>query len=179
MSQYDVEVALLESISEIKELGCETYRPHYPHLWYSPEGIEWYLDKCFSEAQLMLDLANPSIDYYVIRVNKEAAGILKLVKNKAPLDWDAQDCLYLEKIYFLKPFTGKGLGQTTMYWVFDQARRWQLKKVWLMAMDSSPKAIAGYQKAGFSLVAKTRLDDEEFCRLKSELRGMVILGKNL
>ncbi|AEI50451.1 GNAT family N-acetyltransferase [Runella slithyformis] len=179
MSQYEVEVVLLESIAEINHLGCETYRPHYPHLWYSPEGIEWYLDKCFSEAQLALDLSNPSIHYYVIRVNNKAAGILKLVKNKAPLDWDAQECLYLEKIYFLKPYTGKGLGQKTMDWVFDQARQWQLNKVWLMAMDSSQKAIAGYQKAGFSFLANTRLDDEEFCRLKSELRGMIILGKHL
>ncbi len=173
------EVLPLTDIARIQFLGHQTYLPHYPHLWYDAEGINWYLHKCFNETQIATDLADASVAYYVIRVNAQDAGLLKLVKNKAPLDWDAQKCLYLEKIYFLKPFTGLGLGQKTMQWVDGQARRWQLEKIWLMAMDSSQKAINSYEKAGFSVVATTRLDDREFCRLKSELRGMVIFGKNV
>ena len=76
-------------------------------------------------------------------------------------------------------FSIKPLLYKTMNWVFEQARLQGHEYVWLMAMDSSTKAIESYQKAGFELIGQTRLDDEEFCRLKTELRGMVILKKDL
>jgi len=179
MSDFNFEVLPLRDILRIKHLGYQTYLPHYAHLWYNSEGIDWYLHKCFNEAQLALDLANPEVSYYCIRVNGEDAGLLKLVKNKAPLGQNPQTCLYLEKIYFLKSYTGLGLGQKTMRWVFEKARQSQFEQVWLMAMDSSHKTIESYKKAGFSLLAPSRLDDIEFSRLKSELRGMVILAKKI
>ncbi len=172
------EIYPLHNIQKINYLGCETYRPHYPHLWHEG-GVEWYLDKCFNKHQLAEDLANPSLAYYAIGWENQEVGLLKLVKGKAPLGLNPDKALYLEKIYFLKDFTGLGLGQKTMNWVFEQALLKGYEYVWLMAMDSSTKAIESYQKAGFELIGQTRLDDEEFCRLKTELRGMVILKKDL
>ena len=66
-----------------------------------------------------------------------------------------------------------------MAWVDEQARQWGITNVWLMAMDSSEKAIKSYEKAGFVQIATTRLDDEVFYRLRTELRGMVVLQKEL
>ena len=48
-----------------------------------------------------------------------------------------------------------------------------------MALDSSHKTIASYEKAGFHPIGTTRLDDEEFQLMKPEFRGMVILKKDL
>jgi GNAT superfamily N-acetyltransferase len=172
------EVISIRNIQKINQLGCQTYLPHYPHLWYGG-GVEWYLNKCFNEQQLDLDLTNPSLSYYAICVDGQEVGLLKLVKNKAPLGLNPDTSLYLEKIYFLKEFTGLGLGQTTMNWVFEQALNSGIKTVWLMAMDTSHKAIAGYAKAGFHQIGTTRLDEEEFQLMKPEFRGMVILKKDL
>ncbi|MFN8345768.1 MAG: GNAT family N-acetyltransferase [Spirosomataceae bacterium] len=168
----------LNDIDKISELGRQTYLPHYPHLWYDG-GVEWYMKKCFSSQQLEVDLANPFLSYYAICVEGKEAGLLKLVKYKAPFDLTPQTFLYLEKIYFLKEFTGLGLGQKTIAWVAEQARLWGMTDIWLMAMDSSHKAIASYEKAGFERIGRTRLDDEEFKLLKPELRGMVVLQKPL
>jgi GNAT superfamily N-acetyltransferase len=168
----------LNDIDKISELGRQTYLPHYPHLWFDG-GIEWYLNKCFSKQQIEADLANPSLMYYAIYVEGQVAGLLKLIKNKPPIGLALPSCLYLEKIYFLKEFTGLGLGQKAIAWVTEQALLWGITDIWLMAMDSSHKAIASYEKAGFAFMGRTRLNDEEFRLLKPELRGMVVLRKPL
>lgn len=174
------EIERLINKKEIRELGVETYLPHYSHLWYSPEGIEWYMEYCFGEEALTADLANPDVLYFTVKVEGEKLGFLKLVNHKAPFENQPKESfLYLEKIYFLKKATGLGLGQKTMAWVDEQARQWGITNVWLMAMDSSEKAIKSYEKAGFVQIATTRLDDEVFYRLRTELRGMVVLQKEL
>lgn len=175
---HTLEVISIRTVQKINYLGCQTYLPHYPHLWYEG-GVEWYLNKCFKKEQLELDLANPSLSYYAISWNGQEVGLLKLVRNKAPLGLNPDTCLYLEKIYFLKEFTGLGLGQKTINWVFEQAQNSAIKTVWLMAMDSSHKAIASYEKAGFQQMGTTRLDDEQFQLMKPEFRGMVLLKKDL
>jgi ribosomal protein S18 acetylase RimI-like enzyme len=175
---HSFEIKALSSIQEINYLGCQTYLPHYPHLWYQG-GVEWYLNKCFNDRQIELDLSNPFLSYYAILSDGQEVGLLKLVRNKAPLGLNPNTSLYLEKIYFLKEFTGLGLGQKTIHWVFEQAKNSEIQTVWLMAMDSSHKAIASYEKAGFQQIGTTRLDDEEFQLMKPEFRGMVILKKDL
>jgi diamine N-acetyltransferase len=172
------EIIPICTIQKINHLGCQTYLPHYPHLW-KEGGVEWYLNKCFSDRQLEMDLANPSLSYYAICLDGREVGLLKLVRNKAPFGLNPATSLYLEKIYFLKEFTGLGLGQKTISRVFEQARNSEIKTVWLMAMDSSHKTIASYEKAGFHRIGTTRLDDEEFQLMKPEFRGMVILKKDL
>jgi GNAT superfamily N-acetyltransferase len=173
-----IEVKLLSNIDQINYLGRQTYLPHYPHLWHEG-GVEWYLDKCFNDHQIQIDLANPSLSYYAIRLDGQEVGLLKLIRNKAPLGLNPDTSLYLEKIYFLKEFTRLGLGQKTMAWVFEQALSQGIMTVWLMAMDSSIKVIKSYEKAGFQQIGTTRLDDEAFQRMRPEFRGMVILKKDL
>lgn len=175
---HSLDVIPIRDIQKINQLGCQTYLPHYPHLWHEG-GVEWYLNKCFNERQLEMDLANPSLSYYAILSDGQEVGLLKLVRNKAPFGLNPATCLYLEKIYFLKEFTGLGLGQQTISWVVEQAQISSMKTVWLMAMDTSYKAITSYEKAGFQQMSSTRLDDEEFQRMKPEFRGMVILKKDL
>jgi len=178
MNNFDIQ--LLTEPHVIRDLGIRTYLPHYPHLWYTKEGIDWYMERCFGEQALSADFANPNLSYYSVLLKGEKVGLIKLVKNKSPFENQPKGAfLFLEKIYFLKEATGLGLGQKAMAWVDEQARQWGFSKVWLMAMDSSLKTIQSYEKAGFVKMATTRLDDEAFCRLRAELRGMVILQKEL
>ncbi|MFN8357013.1 MAG: GNAT family N-acetyltransferase [Spirosomataceae bacterium] len=163
-------------IDQIQHLGYQTYLPHYPHLWHEG-GAEWYLNRCFNESQLATELTNPAITYYAIYYQGQEVGLLKLVKYKTPSGELDDKALYLEKIYFSEGYTGMGLGQQTIQWVCEQAQQQGVEYIWLMAMDSSHKAIASYQKAGFVPIATTRLDDTDFRLMKSEYRGMVVLKR--
>lgn len=163
----------LEHLEELRDIGIKSYLPHYTHLW-KEGGVEWYMNRCFSDEVLQFELSDPNIEYYITNAEGQNIGILKLVLQKPLPGLDIENALYLEKIYFVKEWTGKGIGRELMQFVFNRAKELNCDCVWLMAMDTSEKPIAAYKRAGFTINSYTRLGDE-FELMKEEFRGMVVM----
>lgn len=165
---------------ELQEIGIKSYLPHYAHLW-KPNGIEWYMNRCFGDENLQKELSDSNIEYYIIENEDENIGMMKLVLKKTLPDSNIENALYLEKIYFIKEWTGKGIGRKLIDFALQRAAELKRDCVWLMAMDTSAKPIEAYEKAGFTKHSYTKLGDE-FELMKEEFRGMVVmincLGKN-
>lgn len=163
----------LADAGELRDIGIRSYLPHYPHLW-KEGGIDWYMDRCFAEGVLQSELADSNVEYYIAADAAEGQniGILKLVLLKSLPDSNIRNALYLEKIYFVKEWTGRGAGRELMGLALDRAKELKRDCVWLMAMDTSEKPIAAYERAGFTFHSRARLDFE---RMKEEFRGMVVM----
>jgi diamine N-acetyltransferase len=170
----------LEHLEELRDIGIKSYLPHYAHLW-KPGGIEWYMNRCFGAEFLQNEFFDSDVEYYIAENNGENIGMMKLVLKKPLPDSEIENALYLEKIYFIKEWTGKGVGRKLIEFALNRASELNRDCVWLMAMDSSAKPIEAYKKAGFTLNSYTKLGDE-FELMKEEFRGMVVmktcLGKN-
>ena len=167
-------------LKELQDIGIRSYLPHYTHLW-KEGGIDWYMQRCFADEVLESELSDPNIEYYIARADGQNIGILKLVLHKPLPDSDIENALYLEKIYFVKEWTGKGVGRELINFTINRAKELERECVWLMAMDTSEKPIAAYERVGFKINSYTRLGDE-FELMKEEFRGMVVMkncfGKN-
>jgi GNAT superfamily N-acetyltransferase len=161
----------LKDLKALQIIGERSYTPHYTHLW-KPGGVEWYMNRCFSDATLEKEFADENIEYYIISAGDEDIGILKLILQKQVPDSEIENALYLEKIYFVKEWTGKGIGRKLIEFAFERARELNRDCVWLMAMDTSDKPIAAYERAGFRIHSRTRLDFEI---MKEEFRGMAVM----
>ena len=158
-------------LKELQDIGIRSYLPHYTHLWKAG-GVDWYMRRCFADEVLQFELSDPNIEYYIAQAEGENIGILKLVLHKPLPDSAIENALYLEKIYFVKEWTGKGVGRELMEFVFNRAKELKRDCVWLMAMDTSEKPIASYERAEFVIHSRTRLDFEI---MKEEFRGMVVM----
>lgn len=163
----------LEHLEELRDIGIKSYLPHYTHLW-KEGGVEWYMNRCFGGDVLQIELSDPNIEYYITNAKSQNIGILKLVLQKPLPNSDVENALYLEKIYLVKEWTGKGVGRELMQFAFNRAKELNRDCVWLMAMDTSEKPIAAYQRSGFTINFYTRLGDE-FELMKEEFRGMVVM----
>lgn len=161
----------LKGIDELQSIGERSYTPHYAHLW-KPGGVAWYMQRCFAAAVLEKELADENVEYYIVSENRENIGILKLILKKPIPDSKIENALYLEKIYFIKEWTGKGIGRKLIEFAFNRARDLNRDCVWLMAMDTSDKPIAAYERAGFEIHSRARFDFEI---MKEEFRGMVVM----
>jgi GNAT superfamily N-acetyltransferase len=161
----------LNDIKALQLIGEHSYTPHYAHLW-KQGGVEWYMQRCFADAVLKKELADENIEYYIVSAENVDIGILKLVLKKPVLNSEIENALYLEKIYFVKEWTGKGVGRKLIEFALERARELRRDCVWLMAMDTSDKPIAAYQRADFQIQSRTRLDFEI---MKEEFRGMVVM----
>ena len=66
-----------------------------------------------------------------------------------------------------------------MNFVFDIAKSYQKKYIFLKAMDTAALAMQFYTKIGFELVGSFRLSDSTFHLMKEEYRGMSIFKKQI
>lgn len=167
----------VDSAQVLSTLAITAYRDHYCHLW-KDENAHWYVHKSFDIEPLIKELEDPNNHFYIVINEQIPVGFFKLVHNYPLSIGDSADdkSLYLERIYFIKAATGRGIGEWTMQKIFQQALDWGYRSIWLAAMDSSDKAIAFYQRMGFDTIGAKRLDFEY---MKEEFRGMVIMKKLL
>ena len=84
------------------------------------------------------------------------------------------NALFLEKIYLMPDFFGKGVGQIFLTTLQQKAIQLQYKALWLNVMSTGP--VAAYQKAGYEIVGKTRF---EYDLLKPEERNGLVLCKKI
>ena len=164
----------------LADLARRAYCDHYLPLWH--DNGAWYLQKCFTPEQLEKELGDPNSRFFRVNYQNEPVGYLKLNLAQPESSYIHTDfvppanSLELERIYFLKKATGKGIGSAAMQFVDDFARQQGKTAVWLKAMDSSHAAIAFYEKQGYRLCGTHRLD---FPAMKEEFWGMIILEKKL
>ena len=176
------EVALLAKIAK------EAYLDHYRPIWHD-EGT-WYISKVYNTPQLLSEIEDENVAYFFVFIDKTLMGFIKLKKNYPlsrggaglPFGYGEgsaialDNALYLERIYFIKSATGKGLGSFCLNFIENYAREKGKTIIWLMAMDWSIKAIHFYEKQGFTQCGTWHLDFE---MMKSEHWGMVILKKEI
>lgn len=167
----------IEDIKDLQKVGFDSYTPHYAHLW-KPNGIEWYMNRCFGADFLEKEIADPNVEYFIVEESGENIGMMKLVLRKPLINSNIENALYLEKIYFVKEWLGKGIGAKLIEFAVKRAAELSRDCVWLMAMDTSDKPIEAYQKSGFAIQSYTNLGDE-FELMKEVFRGMVVMARFL
>lgn len=163
----------LSDLRELQDIGGKSYVPHYAQMWKA-NGLEWYLNRCFGDEFLQNELVNPNVEYYIISFAEQNIGIMKLVLHEPLPDSDVEDAVYLEKIYFVKEWTGKGVGRELMDFAFERAKETNCDCVWLVAMDTADKPVAAYKSAGFTIHSHKLLDFE---LMKDEYKGTYVMTK--
>ncbi|GAA4430109.1 GNAT family N-acetyltransferase [Pontibacter saemangeumensis] len=173
MNSVTVSPCTEADLHTLQDIAINAYGDHYLYLWY--DGGKWYIEKCFSDAALKAELADPNAAFFLIYMKGELAGFLKLNVDKAFEGGSAEECLEMERIYLTKSASGKGVGRQAVEFTVDFARRRNKRRIWLKAMDSS-KSVDFYEQNGFEKCGTYRLDFEA---MKPEYRGMYVMQRCL
>lgn len=163
----------LSDLQELRDIGIESYVPHYAQMWKA-NGLDWYLNRCFGVDFLQKELIDPNVEYYIIYSQERKIGVLKILLRKDLPDSKIENALYLEKIYFIKEFTGKNIGREIINFVFERTKELNRECVWLVAMDTADKVIRAYERAGFIIHSHKFLD---FDLMKDEYKGTFVMKK--
>jgi len=139
----DRNLSVLQSIA--KSTFIATYRA-----FNTPENMRLYLEKHFSEKAIISQLNNPEVQFYLIEQDETTIGYIKLNKGNSQTESDYPNTLEIERIYVLSEFHGNGFGKLLLEKAIEVAKQDQLANVWLGVWDQNPKAIAFYERNGFS-----------------------------
>lgn len=163
----------VEDAALLSKVAIKAYSDHYLHLWL--DGGKWYINKYFSVENLTDELKNDNSLFFIVSYNTYPVGFLKInISN--PLPEVEENALELERIYITEEASGKGIGRELVNLAMEVAYENRKKVVWLKAMDTSSGPIAFYKKMGFEVVGTHVLRHQ---LMKEELRGMVIMVRNL
>ena len=75
------------------------------------ENMQKYLEESFSSNKLLEELDNPNSQFYFAKYNDEIVGYLKLNFGHSQTELNDNEALEIERIYVLKDFQGKKIGQ--------------------------------------------------------------------
>jgi GNAT superfamily N-acetyltransferase len=174
-----IEIKKIDSTAAeaLSSLAKSIYVNHYAHLWLAG-GMDWYMHEfAYPVSKITSEIENKNCLHYIAYVNNEAVGYLKINIDAAIEGGDIKEGIELERIYIDTNAVNKGLGTYLMNFVFDIAKSYQKKYIFLKAMDTASLAMQFYTKMGYALVGSFRLSDSTFHLMKEEYRGMYILKK--
>jgi len=135
------------NINTYLEVGVASYKEHYLHLWTNADPTP-YISYGLTKTVVEKEMNDPNNGHYLIKLEEETVGILKLVYHCGIDEITTEEALKAEKIYLLKAHSGKGLGKQILQWIEAKAKSLNKKLVWLDAMQKG-NPIHFYQKNGY------------------------------
>ena len=174
-----IEIKKIDSTSAeaLSILAKSIYVHHYAHLWLAG-GMDWYINEfAYPVSKITNEIENKNCLHYIAYINNQPVAYLKINIDAAIEGGDKKDGIELERIYIDTTEVNKGLGTYLMNFVFDIAKSYQKKYIFLKAMDSAQLAMQFYTKMGYDLVGSFRLSDTTFHLMKEEYRGLCIFKK--
>ncbi len=136
-------------------IGTKAYSQHYLHLW-PQKNAQPYIASSFTNEVLKKEAQDKNTQLYLIYSTGIAVGIFKITLNKALDSYTAKDALYVDKIYLLNEYSGKGIGKKVLQFITLRAQEMHKKVLWLDTMQKGP-AVNFYLKNGFEIHDKTQI----------------------
>jgi diamine N-acetyltransferase len=135
-------------IAELRDISVRTFYETFSEQ-NSASDMQKYLDNNLSLKHLSDELADENSEFYFAIYENEIIGYLKVNLGGAQTELKEESSLEIERIYVLKEFHGKAVGQLLYERAFKIANQREVDYVWLGVWEKNPRAIAFYKKNGF------------------------------
>ena len=108
-----------------------------------------YLEEDFSLERLTEQLNNKNSEFYFAELEDKIIGYLKLNFSNSQTEIKDDKAVEIERIYVLKEFHGKKVGQVLYEKAIEIAKQLNADYIWLGVWEENPRAIKFYKKNGF------------------------------
>ena len=148
MTDIDIKKVSLNEIDQLQKIGRQTFYETFS-AGNTEENMKKYLSEEFSIAKLTTELNDKNAEIYFATFDNSVIGYLKLNFGQSQTELQDDKALEIERIYVLKDFHGKNVGQLLYNKAIQVARQKNADYVWLGVWEENPRAINFYKKNGF------------------------------
>ncbi|MBT4155683.1 MAG: GNAT family N-acetyltransferase [Candidatus Marinimicrobia bacterium] len=138
----------IQDIEKLKGIGKRTFTETFSSD-NSEENITEYLDNGFSTEKLKTELIDKNAEFYFAELKGRVIGYLKVNSGQSQTEIKDKNYLEIERIYVLKEYHGKKVGQLLYEKAIKIAKSKNAEYVWLGVWEKNPRAIKFYEKNGF------------------------------
>ena len=135
-------------IAALQQIGRQTFEETFAES-NSAENMAIYLEEAYAYEKISAELNDPNSFFYFAMMDQDVIGYLKLNMGLSQTELKDNDALEIERIYVLKDFHGKKVGQLLFDKAIEIAKEQQVAYVWLGVWEENKRAIHFYTKNGF------------------------------
>ncbi|WP_313504702.1 GNAT family N-acetyltransferase [Kaistella carnis] len=148
MTEIEIKKVTLSDIDQLQKIGRQTFYETFA-TGNTEENMTKYSDERFSAEKLTTELNDNNAEFYFATLNDNVIGYLKLNFGQSQTELQDEKALEIERIYVLKDFHGKNVGQLLYDKAIEVAKEKKSDYVWLGVWEENPRAINFYKKNGF------------------------------
>ncbi len=164
----------VNDIGQLQKIGRQTFYETFS-AGNTEENMQKYLEEGFSIDKLTSEINDQHAEFYFVTLENDVIGYLKLNFGQSQTELQDEHALEIERIYVLKEFYGKNVGQLLYNKAIQIAREKNADYVWLGVWEDNPRAINFYKKNGFvefgKHVFKLGNDEQTDIMMKLELNN--------
>jgi ribosomal protein S18 acetylase RimI-like enzyme len=135
-------------IEALQQIGRQTFSETFAES-NSAENMAKYLAEAYAYEKLNEELNNQNSFFYFAMLDEKVIGYLKLNMGGSQTELKDNDAVEIERIYVLKDFHGKKVGQLLFDKAITIAKELQVAYVWLGVWEENKRALQFYTKNGF------------------------------
>jgi len=148
METIEINKVTINDVSQLQKIARQTFFETFSDL-NTEENMTKYLHENLSIENLRLELKNENSEQFFAVLEGKVIGYLKLNFGQSQTELKDDKALEIERIYVLKVFHGKSIGQQLYQKAIDVAVQKNAEYVWLGVWEENPRAISFYKKNGF------------------------------
>lgn len=148
MELIETKKVTTQDIGELQKIGRQTFFETFSSA-NTEENMNQYLKDGFSTEKLTNELNDKNAEFYFAIFDNNVIGYLKLNFGASQTELKDNKSLEIERIYVLKEFHGKKVGQILYDKAIEVAKNKKAEYVWLGVWEENPRAINFYKKNGF------------------------------
>lgn len=148
MKNIKIKRVLPSDIETLQNIGRQTFFETFSES-NTEENMAKYLEEGFSLEKLITELNDENSEFYFAILDSDIIGYLKLNLGQSQTELKDDKALEIERIYVLKEFHGKKVGQILYDKAIQVANKEDAVYVWLGVWEENPRAINFYKKNDF------------------------------
>jgi ribosomal protein S18 acetylase RimI-like enzyme len=172
MTNVEITPVTLNEIDQLIQIGRQTFQETFSES-NSETNMKNYLEQGFSSEKMTSEINNLYSAFYFATLNEKVIGYLKINLDQSQTEIKDKEALEIERIYVLKEFQGKNVGQLLYDFAYHIAKEQNVNYIWLGVWEKNPRAINFYKKNGFIEFDKHIFmlgEDEQIdCMMKLEI----------
>lgn len=153
MSDFTIEKVDFTEVACLRDLSIKTFRETFG-FDNTEQQLQEYFEENLTFSIIESELQNPESEYYFLKQNKQAIGILKVNWGAAQTEQELEDAFEIQRIYILQEFQGQGLGKVLFDFAMERANASGKSWAWLGVWEKNTKAQSLYAKYGFEKFAE-------------------------
>lgn len=153
MENITLKKVSLNEIDKLQSIGKQTFVETFSSN-NSEENMKLYLEKSFATEKLAAELSDKNSKFYFALLDDKVIGYLKVNFGASQTEIKAENVLEIERIYVLKAFHGKKVGQLLFEKAIAISKQSKVDYVWLGVWENNFRAIRFYEKNGFVVFDK-------------------------